>query len=313
MWKRQITKGFWSLVGALIAVAASLVAETRAYRENYPERLLVFPDNKTFGDLFIVRAVESDNDCFKGSKLLAKARGRVKVPAGLAVRLSVLYEGSFDLSPLTVLAADSIQSIDLSRAEVNPQSCRFLSHLTGLQEINCSDSEFDDGCAEILWHLKHLRGLAANRTQLRDAGMKQIARVSSLKVLSIDSNEVTDAGIKELAALKNLHSLHIQNTRCGNAGVEAVSHLPLLSLNLNATRIDNKALPAIGNIKTLTYLQLCDTAVTDEGLPALAGLHALAKIKLPECISAQARLKFRRMLPACQILPIERRRTLESD
>lgn len=311
--------GYWragglpSAIAALISFSLSLwLPALPAFAEDYRARSLTFPEDRTIGDLFVVHYDQNDNSCFKGKQLFSKARGKVNVPSGMAIRLSILYEGASDLSFLSVLSPDSLQVLDVSRAEIDAHSCQYVGHLTGLQEINFCDTEFDDSCVDVLMPLRRLQCLSANRTQLRDSGLEKLSKFGSLRALSIDSNEVTDEGIKALSSLRNLYSLHLQNTRCGDAGVEALVNLPLRFLNLNSTRIDNRALTAVGKIKHLIYLQLRDTAVTDQGLPALAGLHELARIRLPDRISAAARAKFRQMLPACEIVHNPRQHTLDS-
>ena len=89
------------------------------------------------------------------------------------------------------------------------------------------------------------------------AGMfTKLAFLPRLTTLTLTGCDVSDADILAIGKIRSLRELDLTNTRVGDAGIRQLVDLPLTELRLVGTRVTGDSLPAIGQITTLTYLDL---------------------------------------------------------
>lgn len=72
-------------------------------------RIVHFPSDRSMGTLYM----RNLGDSSEGWKEIGEAFGNIAIPAGRELYLKVSREASSDLSPLTSLAPDDLQGLDL--------------------------------------------------------------------------------------------------------------------------------------------------------------------------------------------------------
>jgi serine/threonine protein kinase len=90
---------------------------------------------------------------------------------------------------------------------------------------------------------------------------------------------LTDEGIKALRAKSKIEELRFENDRITSAGVDSFAHLPLQTLDLTATTIDDAGLKKISvKIPTLKTLVLNSMNITDAGIGYISHLPQLNRL-----------------------------------
>lgn len=153
--------------------------------------------------------------------------------------------------------------------------------------------------------LKHLTGMSLEkldigRTRVTDTGMDEIAKIKTLGALSLNWTRVTDAGIEKLKGLP-LYQLYVYDTRISGSGISKLKGLH--TLYASRCPVDDAAIAIIAaECKNLDTLYLNETKITDAGARELIRLDKLSSLDLCECaigddtIKAIAGLKWLRSL-----------------
>ncbi len=137
-----------------------------------PDRTVAFPADRSMGELFVRKVFAPELYAFWEKS--GRAQGRIEIAAGKELRLNVTPQASTDLSPLTGLAANALQYLQLSGTRVANAGLEHLKHLTGLR---------------VLWLYD---------TRISDAGLPLLQGLSSLRVLNLRSTLVSKGGIRQL-------------------------------------------------------------------------------------------------------------------
>ncbi len=159
---------------------------------------------------------------------------------------------------------------------------------------------------------KKIPGLdLSNRWDITDEDLVSIGSLERLQTLYLSKTKMTDAGMPALATLKNLHTLELNN-RITNAGLTPLQLLPKLEdLTLIGGKISDKgALAILPSLKQLKRLTLSDTAITDNGLKALASLTKLEALLLPSGITDRG---IAALISLVSLKELDLTRTLVSD
>ncbi|CAG8707725.1 13789_t:CDS:10, partial [Rhizophagus irregularis] len=124
-----------------------------------------------------------------------------------------------------------------------------------------------------------------NFINVTDVGILCIEAVKSLTYLSLSGTKLTDTGMTALKSLENLVELYLDRTCITDIGVANLRNLrELTHLSLSKTKIKNESLRIIGNSafspRSLKYLNVGYTRVTDKGVKELKGLSKLTFLNL---------------------------------
>ena len=298
------------LVGIAIVAAGFCMPSTAVAQQKveiFPARTLNFPVVSCMGELYRLR--QDQSSVLWGRQIgrgpFKEARGQVSVPAGMILRLCVMYEGGENPAPLAKLKGNDIQSLDLTRVDFNANIGKYLANLSQLHELTASDTEAGDTFVHDLLPLKQLECLTLNRTQISDQGLEDLAKMKSLKILSLSNNDISDKGIARLGALKSLTALHLHKARLTDAGLKALEGLSEMRyLTLTETKISDAGLASIAKMHSLINLTIDGTRVRGPGLKSLADLKHLASIiyssgtVAPHCVTS-----LKKALPQCQMTP----------
>lgn len=90
-------------------------------------------------------------------------------------------------------------------------------------------------------------------------------------------------GLKELIGTPITRLSLFENKNITRDGIEVISSLPLTYLQLTKTEIDDSSTPIIARIKTLNWLRVDGTQITNRGLKGLQPLKELRMLDLGAC------------------------------
>lgn len=137
-----------------------------------PARTVVFPPDRSMGELFVRKGFEPELYSFWEKS--GRAQGPIEISAGKELRLNVTPQASTDLSPLAAVSSNGLQYLQLSGTRVANAGLEHIKHLTGLR---------------VLWLYD---------TRISDAGLPLLQGLSGLRVLNLRSTLVSKGGINQL-------------------------------------------------------------------------------------------------------------------
>ena len=189
----------------------------------------------------------------------------------------------------------SLDRLDLVGPSWNDELFEFVKELLSLRTLTIRRTQITDNGLIQLKDLKPLRALFLSEQRITDVGLEHIKNISWLTDLSLWGAMITDSGLACINHLKDLDQLILGETRVSDEGIAQLTALSkLTTLTLNKTRITEKSIfhlfscsrriqflslngtnigdEAIRYMKDLplTWLDIADTNVTDEGLARLA-------------------------------------------
>lgn len=184
-----------------------------------------------------------------------------------------------------------------------------LRSLPDVTELGLYDVPFTDTGVQHLSGLTKLQHLRLGNSQISDEGLKAIGGLKNLETLDLgECKSVTGAGLMHLEELTNLRELSIigVETRAGDlafangllnleqfdfptfgdvlneSDLQVLGRLTKLTmLSLNGSEIvDNRTISHLSNLKSLTYLVLNDTRISDRAMQTVKELPRLRVLKV---------------------------------
>lgn len=155
--------------------------------------VIKLPKGKSYGE-FLIES-EEDSDAWEW---LADAEGDVKLPRGKPVQLEIKKGGLVDLSFITMLAPDSLFSIDLSQSKVNDWDLANLKKLSGLKELDLSGTSVTSEVFNYLEGLQSLERLWLDGTKIDDKCLELVDNLPSLVKLSVTDTRISKDGARKL-------------------------------------------------------------------------------------------------------------------
>jgi len=111
--------------------------------------------------------------------------------------------------------------------------------------------------------------------------LRIIEKFEKLTELDLSETAVDDGAIEVIATRPALVEVNFLRTQISSKGIEKLAGLKLKRLNLDDVKgVDNSCLPAVASIKSLEFLHLGKTAVSDEGVSVLTQLKGLKTLIL---------------------------------
>ena len=144
------------------------------------------------------------------------------------------------------------------------------------------EPSFTDIDLKALPNLEKVEMLTLVDTAVTDEGCRELLRARALVEIAIISDKISDNALGVLAQLPALRSLQIhRGPRIGDVGLRLLSDCIILrELYLKETAITDQGLSAIAKLPHVWSLILDDTAVSDEGCVALADMPHLSLLGL---------------------------------
>ncbi|XP_062977576.1 uncharacterized protein LOC134395342 [Elgaria multicarinata webbii] len=205
------------------------------------------------------------------------------------------------LLQLSHLALDRTRISDRGLAEFLLPAPPSLTHLS-LNQTGVTD----DTLRLLPQRAPHLLVLSLKQTSVTD--VSPLRHLEALQTLHLDGTRVSEASLRALSAHPSLSSLTLSGVQSvdGNRALELVSGLPLAQLSLPSrhtvtdvglaalcrltglveldltdySHITDEGLQHLPQLCRLRRLSLCNTLVTDNGLPHIQGLQLLEELCL---------------------------------
>lgn len=132
-----------------------------------------------------------------------------------------------------------LRALNLQYCAITEISALPLDDLKSLEKINLSNSKISDLTG--IEKLTNLRELWLYENDIDDSQLIRVGQLKNLQILELGGNRrITAKGLEHLTGLKNLQDLRLM-------------HLML---------VDDSAIPILGQLKSLTYLDIYNTSIT---------------------------------------------------
>jgi Leucine-rich repeat (LRR) protein len=227
-------------------------------------------------------------------------------------------------------------NVDLSNTKVTDRDIGRL-RLVPVGRLSARNTSITDaGVEKIVRVFPELVELDLSETSITNAALVHVARLPKLRSLYLDGTRVSDAGLPQLEKMKELRALAIETPTFSDAGARALRQAvaPLrirrltdqarsaaflrtrgsvefdevddnvLALDLNSGRIEDAELVHLRHFPHLKRLILHKTAITDEGLAAVAGCATLEELSLGRTQVTDASIAHVRRLPRLHTLAV---------
>ncbi len=144
------------------------------------------------------------------------------------------------------------------------------------------------GCMQIsdagLAHIAGLQDLVDLKLRsyvITDAGMQHLGALKKLKYLAMEDCGVGNAGMADLAGLKNLEVFNVMRTVVGDEGLKHFAENKFRDLRLRETAVTGPGLDYLkSSLDTLTYLDLSETLISNDGLNHITPFTKLKTLSL---------------------------------
>jgi Leucine-rich repeat (LRR) protein len=173
-----------------------------------------------------------------------------------------------------------LTALYLQGCPVTDDGLKQVQGLTSLVNLTLSETKITDAGLQYLKGMKQLVGLNFAYTEINGSGFVHLAGLTEVQSIYLPGTKTTDEHFKHFAGMKKLNSLFLDSTPVTGIGLAPLKDLPLSSLSLNNTKVNDEGLKAIGQLANLSNLHLDQTAITDVGLQHLQGLTKLQSLNL---------------------------------
>jgi Leucine-rich repeat (LRR) protein len=202
----------------------------------------------------------------------------------------------------------SLRRLDISHTRVTDEGCDELAKLERLEELSIGSNRLNGGCLISLRLLPTLKSLSVAGVQRVDSGiwglalnavnLERLGALNGLERLDLGGATITDIGSDKpglpdaerkelgdldlLAGLVDLRELDLSRQPVAAAELAVVAGFKKLRrLNLSqATRLGDEIVEIVNELPDLESLYLSGTALSDDGLQALAGRESLRAVSV---------------------------------
>jgi len=202
-------------------------------------------------------------------------------------RLMLLYTLTDNDGLAHVAQLKKLKVLDLRGCmQVGDAGLEKIQGLTNLVDLKLRSYNVTDAGMEYVGKLTKLRYLAMEDCGIGDEGMKHLEGLDQLRVLNVMRTSVGDDGLAHFSDNK-LVDLRLREAACFGPGLDGLvpSRKTLTYLDLSETLIDNDGLSHITPFTKLKTLILWNGSMDDEGIAHLKGLVELETLDLQGCRS----------------------------
>lgn len=208
------------------------------------------------------------------------------------VSLSRLKDPSDAIAALKDLPV--LEQIHLSGCTVGDSDFKDMGILPSVKELDLYDNIIRNTSLEYLSQLPNLESLRLYGYDVRisEAGIQNLSLARSLTTLDLSRTTITDSALAHFPSLQQLESLSLREVPI-DSGCTHLTRLPnLKTLDLCNTLVTDETLESFQPNKTLGYLELAHTLVSESGIQRLQERMPDTKISGGR-ISEQARVHAR--------------------
>src|SRR6058998_1582643 len=216
-------------------------------------------------------------------------------------------------------ALDQLEELNLFAAEfITDAAMAFLRGNHQLKTLNLRGTDVTDTSLAYVAELSHLKSLDISFTQITDVGLEHLASLAQLEELNLGGNKISGASLHVLKLLPKLRKLSFYGIQRRNAGwcwAPVVTDLELETISLlggledlnigygvalgaprptdlgpadgeaecriaGGMRITDLGLARLSKLEKLQHLDVSGSAITSNGLKALANLRDLRRLSL---------------------------------
>jgi len=216
-------------------------------------------------------------------------------------------------------ALDQLEDLNLFAAEfITDAALAFLRGNRQLKTLNLRGTDVTDTSLQYVAELSQLKSLDISFTQITDVGLEHLASLAQLEALNLGGNKISGASLHVLKLLPRLRKLSFYGIQRRNAGwcwapvvtdleLETISLLSgLEDLNIGSgvalgtprpqdlgpadgeaecriaggMRVTDLGLARLSKLEKLQHLDVSGSAITSNGLKALANLRDLRRLSL---------------------------------
>jgi Leucine-rich repeat (LRR) protein len=189
----------------------------------------------------------------------------------------------------------NLKRLDLRGTRISDGTLEILSHMPGLEALDIAHTEVTDVGLDNLITLVNLKELSLGRGRLSNAGLVTVRMLPQLTYLDLSGARPTppdapngrgggatipEETLRALADLKDLRVLQLGFSAINADGLrilEALDKIEKLGLQ-GCSRVDDAAVAELSKWKSLKYVDLQETKVTDKGLAEFRAAQPGVKI-----------------------------------
>lgn len=296
---KNAKSAFWvALPPAFLCVLFFMALPTAAGDKSL---VLYFP-KPAIGRYCIIRtATDPMDDTFVRPD--AWATGKITVPPGCMIHLTLNYNGGQNTKFLRTLPPGTLRGLICRDMEVDDKAIADMCTQKGLVILNLQGVDLTDEGAKHLSPLKDLRKLSICDTLVSPKGLAVLRNMPLLHNLNLSRLALGEAVDKPLEPLKNLFLLELTGTQLTDKAVIELPSFPKLqSLVLRRNNLTDKCIDSLLKYRTLRSLDLTDTNVTIEGLKRLKALPKLRHVTVRmKDIKIADRSQLKKLMPRLEI------------
>jgi internalin A len=189
-----------------------------------------------------------------------------------------------DQGMLAVKEWKNLKRLNLRGTRIFDGTPAILSGLTGLESLDIAYTQVTDNGLDALVPLIHLKELSIGRSKLGKNALEVLRLLPTLEYLDLGGPHPGPGGYRTTAGapmdddlphaiseLKQLHVLKLSFSQIRADGLRILSSLDQVSkLSLTGCpRVDDRALAELAKWKSLKYLDVQETSVTEQGVNGL--------------------------------------------
>jgi internalin A len=180
-------------------------------------------------------------------------------------KLKILLLGGTDITDEGAQMLESLvelEQLNLTNTGITDSGVLAIAGMSKLEALWLDTTDITDTALGHLAEVKSLQLLDLRRTGVSDRGLKHLRGLRDLQELNLAGcQSVTPTGLAELTALQQLEWLCLDGTAVDADGLRHLIELPLKSISLNWTSLDNRALSWLERITPLTELRILGTQI----------------------------------------------------
>ena len=153
--------------------------------------------------------------------------------------------------------------------------------LLNLKKINLAKTNVSALGLHCLKKFKGLEDLNLQATAIDDRSIKDIVQFKKIKSLNLAETNITDTSLPTIGSLRFMEKLNLShNLNISNKSIFHLRDLPLMSISLAGTSIDDQGIDYLLHFNLIRKLDISDTFVTDNGVLKLSDLLYLEELNL---------------------------------
>jgi hypothetical protein len=203
----------------------------------------------------------------------------------------------------------SITSLAVRNASISTDGFRVLESFPKLKELDVYGTTISSDFLANIPYPASLTKLKLRSSRITSTQIVQgIARFENVSALDLGENDLDAAAIASVAQLEKLEDLNLLRTKIANDAVRILCDSPanarLKKLNLDDnSSIDDRSIDSLLNVKSLEFLHLGKTQVSDSGIQKLSALSQLKTLIVNDTVVTQEALQqLQSKLPSLRIV-----------